>query len=381
MKELIKKPLLRIVYLLGIPCRHLFKKQFQKEKIQQILVFQLGGIGDVLRIFPAIIALRNNFPHATISTLTEFGDELFDLFPYPHAISEKYCYDPRGKHKSILNKFRFSRSLSRKNFDLIYNANRGNVIIEASIMAFIVGAPHRLGFEKNGAGFLNTVRITFKYDRYILEQNLDLLSKIDVKTEDQDIHIQIPERGKVFLDTFLKKYTIPAENFFITVHPGAKHDGQYRMWPLEKYSQLIRKIITRHKAIVILIGSKAETAIASVISSTVQSRNLINTAGQTTIPQMAALISNSNLFIGNDSGPLHIAIALKVPSLGIFSFTAPEQVIPVHQEHVITIKACNKPAYTHQPFLKFNQHDRKALEQISVQEVLEALDKFLPLKR
>lgn len=380
MKELLKKPLLRILYLLGMLCRNLFKKQFQKEKVKQILVFQLGGIGDVLRIFPTIIAIRNNFPHAAISILTEFGDELFELFPYPHAISKKYCYDPRGKHKSILNKFRFFRSLNRMNFDLIYNPNRGNVIIEASIMAFIIGAPYRLGFEKNGAGFLNTMRIKFKYDRYILEQNLDLLRKIDVKTEDQDIHLQIPERDKIFLDTFLQKYAINKEKFFITVHPGAKHDSQYRMWPLKKYSELIQKIIFHYNATVILIGSKTETAIASEISSKVQSHHLINTVGQTTIPQMAALISNSSLFIGNDSGPLHISIALKIPSIGIFGLSLPEQVIPIHQDHVIAIRARVKPTYIHQPFLKFSQRDLHTLDQISVPEVLEAVNKVLTIQ-
>lgn len=381
MKELLKKPLLRILYLLGMLCRNLFKKQFQKEKVKQILVFQLGGIGDVLRIFPAIIAIRNNFPQATISILTEFGDELFDLFPYPRVISKKYCYDPRGKHKSILNKFRFFRSLNRMNFDLIYNPNRGNVIIEASIMTFIIGAPYRLGFEKNGAGFLNTMRTEFNYDQYIVEQNLKLLEKIGVTIEEQDIHIHIPERDKAFLNAFLRKYAIPTENFFVTVHPGAKHDGQYRMWPMEKYSRLIKEIISLYKATVILIGSKTEIPIASEISSKVQSPRFINTVGQTTIPQMAALISNSNLFIGNDSGPLHISIALKIPSIGIFGLSLPEQVIPVHQDHVIAIRARIKPTYIHQPFLKFSQRDLHTLDQISVQEVFEAVNKILNIMK
>ena len=63
--------------------------------------------GDVLRIFPAIRALSNEFPRATISTLTEFDNELFDLFPYPNIIFKKYRYDPKGKHKSIFKKLTF----------------------------------------------------------------------------------------------------------------------------------------------------------------------------------------------------------------------------------------------------------------------------------
>ena len=380
-KEVFKKPIFQIMHLLGPFCGHLFEKPLPKKEIKKILVFQIGGIGDVLRIFPAIRALSNEFPRATISTLTEFDNELFDLFPYPNIIFKKYRYDPKGKHKSIFKKLTFLRTIKHDGFDLIYNPNRGVGIIEASIMAFIIGAPHRLGFEKNGAGFLNTMRIKFKYDRYILEQNLDLLRKIDVQIEDQDIHIQIPERDKIFLDTFLQKYAITKEKFFITVHPGAKHDGQYRMWPLEKYSKLIQEIVSHYKATVILIGSKTETAIASEISSKVQSHHLINTVGQTTIPQMTALISNSKLFIGNDSGPLHISIALKIPSIGIFGLSLPEQVIPIHQDHVIAIRARVKPTYIHQPFLKFSQRDLHTLDQISVQEVFEAVNKILNIMK
>lgn len=363
--------------LFGVLCGRFFERPFHKKEIKRILIFQIGGIGDVLRIFPVIKALRDEFPEAAIATLSEFGDELFDLFPYSHIKVKKYRYEPRGRHRSIVKKVTFFRAIKRDGFDLVYNSNRGVGIIEASVMAYLIGARHRLGFEKNGAGLLNTLRVEFRYDQYILEQNFNLLKKISVEVKEKDIRIRIPEKDKIFLSLFLKEHSIPEEKWFITVHPGAKYDGQHRMWPLEKYSTLIQEILSLYKATIILIGNEAERVLGTEISSKVQSPDLINTMGKTTITQMAAVLANSDLFIGNDSGPLHLAVALKTPSIGIFGFTAPEQVIPVHQEHVAVIKASGKPAYTHQPFLQFHRYNTHALAHISVEEVREAVRKIL----
>lgn len=376
-KEIVKKPFYRTMCLFGTLCGRLFEKPFHKKEIKKILIFQIGGIGDVLGIFPVIKALSDAFPEAAIATLSEFGDELFDLFPYSRINVKKYRYEPRGRHKSIGKKLTFFRAIKRDGFDLVYNSNRGVGMIEASVMAFLIGAPHRLGFEKNGAGFLNTIRVEFRYDQYILEQNFNLLKKIHVEAEEKDVRIRIPEKDKMFLSIFLKEYAISNEKLFITVHPGAKYYGQLKMWPLEKYSTLIKEILSLYKATIILIGNETERIFATEISSKVQSPDLINTMGKTTITQMAALIANSDLFIGNDSGPLHLAAALRVPSIGIFGFTAPEQVIPVHQKHITVIKARGKPAYIHQPFLQLHQDDTNALSQISVEEVLEAVHKTL----
>jgi ADP-heptose:LPS heptosyltransferase len=149
------------------------------------------------------------------------------------------------------------------------------------------------------------------------------------------------------------------------------------MWPLEHYAKLITELIAQYKATVIIIGDKTESAIAAEIVAKVQHPNLLNAVGQTTIIQMVVLINNSDLFIGNDSGPLHIAIALKVPTIGIFGFTAPEQLIPLQQDHVVVKTASSKPLYIHQPFLQFGYQESNALRHVSVSEVMEAVYKLL----
>jgi ADP-heptose:LPS heptosyltransferase len=355
----------------------LFEREFKREEIEKILVFQLGGIGDVVQIFPTIKVLRDEFPSATISTLTRFNEDLFKLFPYPEIISRMYRYERSG---SILRKVAFFISLRKANFDLIFNPNRGNAMFEASVMALIIGAPHRLGFEKEGAGFFNTIRSEFRYDRAIFEQNLGLLRKIGIEIDVKDVAVRIPEADKTFGDDFVRRHAIKKDDLLITIHTEARYDKNYKIWPTHKYAELIRKMIVCYKAVVILIGNEVELPRVSRIMSRLQHPHLISTVGKTSISQMAALISKSKLFIGNDSGPLHLAIALDIPSIGIFMVTSPDQLIPLHKKNVVAIRTTDSPPYLHQPFFKFHSIDAKIPDSIPVSRVTEAAEKISVLR-
>jgi ADP-heptose:LPS heptosyltransferase len=377
MKEFFKRPILRLLFFFGVLLAPFFRKTLHKENIKKILIFQLGGIGDVLLIFPVIKLLQDAFPSAAISTLTEFGDELFYLFPYPNIISKKFRYEPKGRHIKILEKILFFRSLKHEGFDLIYNSNRGNSLIEASVMAFMIGTPLRAGFEYKGAGFLNTIKSEFKYDTYILEQNLNLLRKLGIMCTYNDIHISVPERALSFADTFLKSNNISQNEIIITVHPGARHHREFKMWPLNKFARLIDTITSRYSARIILLGDRSEIFAAKELEHAVKKPNICNAVGQTSIAQMAALIKRSKLFIGNDSGPLHIAVSQDVPSIGIFTSTSPEQLMPLYKDNIHVLSSSDKPAYLHQPLFKLRHHDHQSVHQISVEEVMVFVHKNL----
>ena len=100
--------------------------------------------------------------------------------------------------------------------------------------------------------------------------------------------------------------------------------------------------------------------------------------GKTTVGQMAALIKLSHLFIGNDSGPLHMALSLDIPSIALFGPTSPEQVI-AHTENFIAIsKEINcSPCYLHQPGFKPQCDNRRCLEDIQAEEVIKSIETML----
>lgn len=377
MKNLLKIPLLRIIFFLGTIFRHLPEKEFDKKFIKKILIFQLGGIGDVLRIFPAIETFQKKFPCSTIYVLTEFVDNLFELYPHREP-KLHYCrYEPQLKHKSLYQKYRFFKSLRRLNFDLIYNSNRGNSIIEASIMSLFINATYRVGFDKNGAGFLNNIRLEFDYHQYILEQNLNLLNKIGITTKSKDINLNVKQENQDFVKTLLNKKIPYSPDIIIAVHPGAKYHEKVRRWPLSHFCELIKKIITQYNVCIILLGSESETNLCSQIISEVNSNNLISVAGVVNIEQTAAIIKISDIFIGNDSGPLHIAIALKTISIGIFALTLPDQVIPIKESHVNFVTTSSKPFYTHQPIINLTKFNIDMFETIKVEQVFALVKKLI----
>jgi ADP-heptose:LPS heptosyltransferase len=389
MKQYLKRPILKLLWSIGSSIGHLFDRPLQKEQISKILVFQGGGIGDVIRLFPALQSLHAAFPHASIVALTQYGNTLFRFFPSPEIISEHLLYDLHGKHKTLFQKFLFIRSLKKRKFDLIFSPNYGLGMIEAMIMSSLIGAPYRIGFDKDGAGFLYTTKKELAVNKSIQEQNLDLLSRAGVTIKDQEhyLNLSIPQEDLTFARSSLKSHGVSSNDVIMAIAPDVKADvkfksfPEYRSWPYDRYIELIKGITSRYKAKVILVGNRPQQPqeADSYQLLAKMDTNILNFMGRTTIAQAAALISYANLFIGNDSGPLHIAIALRKPCIGIFGATSPTQVIS-HSDHCVPLwknLACS-PCFSHQPLFDLKCPYRiECLHSITVNEVMETIEKLL----
>jgi ADP-heptose:LPS heptosyltransferase len=356
-------------------------KPIDKAKIKKILIFESGGIGDLLRIFPAVSALRANFHNASISILVRpHAKEALELFEEKDIIDEVINYEHDRMHKSFLKKLLLIQSLRKHKYDLIYVPSKGQGMREHILMAFLMRAPHRVGFTKNGTGFLNTLRIEFKDDVPILKQNLDLLHACNLLTKDKLTRIKISEKDMVFARKFLGN----ANHYpTISIHPAAWWMADYRMWPLDRYIDLIRRLKSIFDARIIIIGGTGDVKIGKEIEKGITGA-IINAIGNTTVSQMAAIIKLSHLFIGNDSGPLHIASLVETPFIGIFGPTSPVQVLTNMSNGVSLHKKLScSPCYLHQPsFIPScgKPNCPPCIEAVSVDDVIEAIAKIINLK-
>ncbi len=378
LKQYIKIPFLKLFSLIGLRCGRYFDKDLNKEEIHNILIVCLGGIGDNIRLFPVIRALHEAFPHASVTILIDSAnEEFFKLFPEPFF---KFIYfNTYKEHKKLLVKILFSLSLRKYRFDLIYSPHRGVGMTEGTIMSAVIGAPYRIGFTKNGSGFLHTTKIEFKKDLSILEQNIALLKEAGIPVNNPDIDIVIPKDDILFVKDFLKRHNISEDDLIFCVHPGAYWASKLRCWPLDNFIDLFLQINLSYKSRIIILGNKSEGRINDYITQRIKNSNIISSIRETSMGQMAALIKSSHLFIGNDSGPLHLALALNIPSIGIFGSTSPEQVISNNSTRFIAIKKdlpCS-PCFVHQPLFIPRCKDVKCLNTISVSEVMDAIDKVL----
>jgi len=347
------------------------------KRITKILVFEDGGIGDLLRVFPVIETLHDNFPDASLSLVVSPASAgLLEIFPKREILSDIFFFDAHSIHKSFFKKLSLLLSLRKKHFDLIYAASRGEGMREQEIMMFIIGAPNRISFSKDNVGAFHTVRVEFDYSLPILRQNLSLLEQCGLNVTEHEIKLQIPEKDKIFAQRVLGDNDKP----IISIDPTATWMAQYTMWPFENYVMLVREIAKKYNCPIILLGDKKSRRYNDIISKESNNRSVINMSGETTISQASALIQQSNLFIGNDSGLLHIANALSIPSIGIFGPTSPEQVLTYRKSCIVIKKniPCS-PCYVHQHDFEATCQVRTCLKEIKVSDVMEAVDNILKI--
>lgn len=374
MKQIIKKPFLFILFYCGWFLKKIFDKPLNKDHIRNILIFQTGGIGDVLRIFPMVELLSYEFPYAKITTLTEHKD-LFKLMNHSNSGCRHLFFD---FHKGYLHKLSQIWSIRKLSFDLIIIPARGDGIIECSIIAFLIGARYRVGFSKDGAGFLHTNKTEFREDISILEQNTGLLKHLEIKADISNVYLKISDEDSAFAENLLQKY-ISSGELVIAIHPWVKSHPESRSWPLTNYLNLSYHIINHYNAKIVLLGSHSEQELFRQFTAQLNYPGLINLTGATTFSQTAALIKKSSLFIGNDSSLLHIANALMVPSIGVFGSTSHQQVLsPVHNCIPATKNIPCQPCYLHQPLFQYGcDNNYECLKSVSVKDVMEIVNKIL----
>ncbi|HZX48047.1 MAG TPA: glycosyltransferase family 9 protein [Nitrospirota bacterium] len=355
-------------------------RPLQKSGIKKFLVAESGGIGDLIMVLPAIEALNKNFPGASVSLLASpVARGILPLFPKQGLISEVIEYDFKGRHNSLAGKLSLIMSLRRKHYDLIYSPDRGEGMREEVIMNFLTGAPRRIGFSRGKTGLLNTVHLELKDDIPILKQNLALLKAAGLKVTKENVDLHVSEECLKDARQLIETYGSDVSSLLIAVHPGGFWNGNYKCWPAENYSKLIMKLREELGASTVIIGSMDEAGIAEKILSRSVCSFVINLVGRTTLAQMAGIIKLSNLFIGNDSGPLHMASVLGVPFIGIFGPTSAAQLLPDMRRGIVVSSTLScSPCYLHQPLFKplcHSDENSPCMKSVSVDEVMEVVRK------
>ncbi len=343
---------------------------------KKILIFEGGGFGDLLRILPVIDSFIYNFPDSSISLLlSPVSKKLISLYRGKDSVNEIIEYDYLGHHKSLRQKLLLITSLKKAKFDIIYSPDRGVGMRERSLMSFLIGASYRIGFYRGREGHLNNIKIEFKDNLPIALQNLSLFEAAGLKAVKNKNLLSIPsdiikKAGR------LTDRTNPLS--LIVIHPGAHWESAYRCWPIERYISLINKLMNDFQTNIAIIGNTSESDAGNEILTSVNNRRLINLVGKVTLPETAGIIKISDLFIGNDSGPLHLAQTLQTPTVAIFGSTLPAQVIESNKfTYVIKAELPCSPCYTHQHNFEARCKDFTCLKSITVEDVIKGVEKML----
>ncbi|MFH1622459.1 MAG: glycosyltransferase family 9 protein [Candidatus Omnitrophota bacterium] len=272
---------------------------------RRVLISRTDRLGDVLLSTPVIKNLRKNLPGAHIAVMVK--ESLLDLLKGNPYLDEVIAFDKIGKHKGLIDSIRFTRKIRKKNFDLALILHP---TIRVHLILFFAGIKERIGYDKKW-GFLNTRIIKHTKQlgqKHESEYTLDFLKKLGLVSFDKTMFMPIYKESEEWADGFLKERNLYSSKI-VLIHAQASCPS--RLWPQDYYNSVVDNLISIYNANVIYIGELRKENIK-------ENNNIFNLTGKTTISQLASIIKHSNLLISNDSGPVHIAVALGTPVISIF---------------------------------------------------------------
>jgi heptosyltransferase-2 len=343
------------------------------EGFRKILIRGVNWIGDAVLTTPAIKAVRKAFPDAHISLLVK--PLVADIFKGNPDINEIILYENR--FSGIAGKLKLSRMLRARGFNtaiLLQNA------FDAALITWLAGIPERIGYRRDWRGLLLTKAIPVTKDvlkTHQVHYYLNLLKEsLNITPEEAEPYIyldpaEISEARTILYPTTASDSSQP----LIGINPGATY-GSAKRWVNRRFAELINKTINELNARVVLFGSESELDIMREITSrsSFPSSRFLNMTGKTGLRQLAALISECDVVISNDSGPMHMAAAMFVPTIAIFGSTESTATGPLGEGHKIISKdiACS-------PCLKREcpEGHIKCMTEISTEDVFNVLRKML----
>lgn len=288
---------------------------------RNILLVQLGDIGDLVLTTPTIRAVRETCPKARVSILTRkpFGS-LLVADPILHEVVETQKI--RGSVFRLLQDFiQLARRLRRARYDLVIDLRTGD---RGAILSFCTGAQVRVGRnvpEKKfwrGAIFTEFVPDSPAAPLPVhpgADQSLRVVRAIGIDTKNAVPKLHIAPKDRNHAIELLAQFGLTPASRWVSINPCSR--WKYKEWEYQKWRELIDRLWENHQLPTLLVGAPEDTFIAEEISAK-RKGHTFNLAGKTTLGELTALIAMSRLHLGVDSAAPHMAAAVGTPTLTIF---------------------------------------------------------------
>lgn len=296
--------------------------KIDKNKIKKILVIKFGGIGDTLLSTPVLSNLKAYFPDAEINflTLRHSRDILIDN-PY---ISRAFTYDPKEDKSWCLLK-----NIRSQKYDLVIDLF-GNP--RTALITFLSGAKYRFGFKFRGRNYAYNISVPGRGGIvHNVDFNLDSLRALEIPIVERKLYLPVNVVHEEFADAYIKENGLDKKPLIGISKTGGWESKRYKK---EDYTELINRLNEIYDVNFMLIwGTEKELEECGYIKENVVKGN-VHIIPLSPIRYLGALIKKCTLIIGNDSGPLHIAVATGVPTLGIYGPTNPKLAGPFGEKNL-----------------------------------------------
>lgn len=355
--------------ILFLPFR-LFKKK-APGNVGNILIIRLDHIGDVLFSTPIPQNLKAHYKGAKLTFLV--GSWAKDVVINNPYIDEVICYDApwfsanKKGIKEIIKFVKLCRQLSKHNYDIGFDL-RGD--LRQILLMTLGNVGFRVGFGITGGGFMLHKELKYRDDIHSFEHNLDLLRGMNLSVVSDRLQLYSSDKDRAFIENFMRKYKIGKDSGFAVLHPFSRNIS--KNWLDERFARLISRLSKDYGLRIVLVGSGDDKkAIDRIIG--LSGTEAVNAAGSISLGALLELLAKSDIFIGVDSAPSHIAALSGKASIILYSGTNdPDKWAPISKNTVIIqkdipCKGCGRTDCRH----------NICMDLISVDDVLEEVDKVL----
>jgi heptosyltransferase-2 len=340
----------------------------------KILIRVTNWVGDAIMALPALRAVRSRFPEAEIAIVAR--PYVADLYRNQKICNQLITYDPAGPHLGLSGRERLAAELRAQKFGaalLLQNA------FDAAWLAWRAGIPERIGYARDGRSLLLTKAVPVPrngeippHEKYYYLELLRRAGWVDCLPDESYIQLSVPEEKRRNAESILSRAGARPGVLRVAFGAGAAY-GSARCWPPSRFAELANRLQSQRNADVILFGTALEARVSKAISA--EMHNVpVDLTGKTAIADLPALLSQCHLFIGNDSGAMHVAAAVGLPVVAVIGPTDANGTAPVTPHCTIVQQ---KP-YCSPCFLPRCPTDHRCMTKITPDMVEAAAISWLP---
>jgi lipopolysaccharide heptosyltransferase II len=297
---------------------------------RNVLCVRLDAMGDVLMTTPALRAVRETRPDRRVTLLTSpSGAEAASLVP---SVDDVIVYDapwmkattPRGDPGPDLTMI---GRLARGRFDaaVIFTVYSQNPL-PAAMLGYLAGIPLRLAHCRENPYQLLTDWVAEpepdRLVRHEVRRQLDLVSAVGLRTDDERMAIRIPGRAALRVDALLEAIDLGPGRRWVVIHPGSTAPS--RRYPPEGFAEVARRLVRDHGLRVVFTGGPSEREEVEAIRLGMGGEPSISLAGELDLAGLAALLARAPLLVSNNTGPVHVAAAVGTPVVDLYALTNPQ---------------------------------------------------------
>lgn len=337
---------------------------------QNILVKMPNWLGDLVMATPALEDLKHYYPSAKITAMCQ--SNVAAVLKNDPNVNEVYSYTKpsgwihRSQHYALIESLRCGSYdlgvLLTNSFSSAYWFWRGRV-------------KDRVGYGCNLRSWMLTKPVAFPKTmdtQHLVLTYKMLLAPLGIPVSKTIPQLYISQEELSQAKEFLVKFGVPVgECTILGINPGAAY-GSAKCWLPERFISVTEKMIENPNVHVLYFGDLAGASLVNHICSSFPSSRVTNLAGKTTLRELLALIACCSLFLSNDSGPMHVAAALKIPLLALFGSTSDTCTSPYQFGKVIHKHVECSPCYK-----KICPIDFRCMKRIKTDEVYDELQNMI----